>query len=42
VHIGSKEFNQVVDQLAETNQLGVMALKGERLVQVGDENILIQ
>lgn len=41
VRIGSREFNQLADQLADTNQLGVMALKGERMVQVGGESVLI-
>jgi len=42
VTVGTPEFNVVVDQLVAENRQGCLALRGEILVRVGQENILIR
>jgi len=42
VEIGTPEFNELVDQLASTNQLGCFALKGEILLNYKGQNVLVK
>jgi Ca-activated chloride channel family protein len=42
VEVGSDAFRRLFERLAAENRQGVVALKGEILLRVGDENILVR
>ncbi len=42
VEVGSSEFRQLAERLAAENRQGAMALRGEILLRVGQENILVK
>ena len=42
VAIGSEEFRQLVDKLAASNRQGCVALKGEILLEVDGQKVLVR
>jgi hypothetical protein len=42
VEIGSPEFTRLVDQLYQSNRQGCIALKGQILLQVAGQSVLVR